>query len=291
VEIRSILVDVLEGVRRARELSNFRSLVEEYALRWVLYSTFQNLLDATAMIIADLRLRKPSSYSEMGRVLVEAGYSIDVEAFKLIATTRDTLAHAYRRLSRDELVGIIETLLPLVEKMALELTEVSSRAGVDPIEYHSGQIPEGVVDVFRRYNVILAYLFGSRARGDAREDSDYDIAVLTSGDASIVDVIRLAVEIAEALEAPPDKIDVVVLNKADKIVKARILKEGKLIYTINPNLVREWEKRSYMEILDNTDLDAVYMKRVLERAQHIKVHDKPSNQHINPIELGGEPTP
>jgi len=286
VEIRSILVDVLEGVRRARELSNFRSLVEEYALRWVLYSTFQNLLDATAMIIADLRLRKPSSYSEMGRVLVEAGYSIDVEAFKLIATTRDMLAHAYRRLSRDELVGIIETLLPLVEKMALELTEVSSRAGVDPIEYHSGQIPEGVVDVFRRYNVILAYLFGSRARGDAREDSDYDIAVLTSGDVSIVDVIRLAVEIAEALEAPPDKIDVVVLNKADKIVKARILKEGKLIYTINPNLVREWEKRSYMEILDNRDLDAVYMKRVLERAQHIKVHDKPSNQHVNPIETG-----
>jgi hypothetical protein len=30
-----------------------------------------------------------------------------------------------------------------------------------------------------------------------------------------------------------------------------------------------------MEILDNTDLDAVYMKRVLERAHHIKIHDKP----------------
>lgn len=33
----------------------------------------QNILDAMAMIIADLCLRKPSSYADLGIVLYEAG--------------------------------------------------------------------------------------------------------------------------------------------------------------------------------------------------------------------------
>ncbi|RLG49354.1 MAG: hypothetical protein DRN96_09750 [Thermoproteota archaeon] len=44
------------------------------------------------------------------------------------------------------------------------------------------QLLEDVRSVFeKRRWVSLAYLFGSRARGDAREDSDFDFAVLASG--------------------------------------------------------------------------------------------------------------
>lgn len=38
-----------------------------------------------------------------------------------------------------------------------------------------------VSEVERRYNVAGAYVFGSRARGDAQPDSDADVAILLHG--------------------------------------------------------------------------------------------------------------
>ena len=39
------------------------------------------------------------------------------------------------------------------------------------------EIKERTAPLFRKYNVEKAYLFGSQARGDATEDSDYDIRI------------------------------------------------------------------------------------------------------------------
>ena len=39
------------------------------------------------------------------------------------------------------------------------------------------EIKERTAPLFRKYNVEKAYLFGSQARGDATEDSDFDIRI------------------------------------------------------------------------------------------------------------------
>ncbi|RSN75388.1 hypothetical protein D6D85_06225 [Candidatus Methanodesulfokora washburnensis] len=47
---------------------------------------------------------------------------------------------------------------------------------------------------------------------------------------TVMDEIRLAIEISDAIGVPADKVDVVALDIADDALKARVLQEGKLIY-------------------------------------------------------------
>jgi predicted nucleotidyltransferase len=54
---------------------------------------------------------------------------------------------------------------------------------------------QGLEKVFERAGAVAAYIFGSRAR----QDSDYDIAVLFNKPVTVMDEIRLAVEIPDAI--------------------------------------------------------------------------------------------
>jgi len=56
--------------------------------------------------------------------------------------------------------------------------------------------------------VVVAWLFGSRARGDARPDSDWDLAVKFVGSPEPWERLRLATELAEVVGAPVDVIDI-----------------------------------------------------------------------------------
>ncbi|MDM7275043.1 MAG: glycosyltransferase [Thermoprotei archaeon] len=130
---------------------------------------------------------------------------------------------------------------------------------------------EWVARVFEENNVILAYLFGSRARGSWGEDSDYDIAVLFGRpDVSVIDEIKLAMKLARELKVPPDKVDVVAVDKADTILKARILKEGIPIYEKSREFRVKWERREYLEILRQTDLHAIYINSRLQHSERLR---------------------
>jgi hypothetical protein len=120
---------------------------------------------------------------------------------------------------------------------------------------------QGLEKVFERAGAVAAYIFGSRARGTAKQDSDYDIAVLFNKPVTVMDEIRLAVEISDAIGVPVDKVDVVALDIADDVLKARVLQEGKLIYIRNKETLKAWERKTYMEILHNADLHAIYNRR------------------------------
>ncbi|MBO3769449.1 MAG: HepT-like ribonuclease domain-containing protein [Thermoproteota archaeon] len=274
MEIKGVLIEALNGIERVRNMSP-KGWIELSALRWELYATFQNILDSMAMITAELGLRKPSSYADLALVLRDFGL-LD-EDFSLIAKkialTRNLLAHAYRKFSLEDLNLITKDMLPDAEKLISKLLEILESKNIDP-QISAAELS----DVFKKHNVVFAYIFGSRARGNAREDSDYDIAVFfRSDEVNILNETLLALDIAEALGISSDRIDVVALNKADSILIARVFKEGEVLYSDDEELRKKWERETYLKMLRENDLTYTYMYRVFKKKLHGNEKSKPTS--------------
>lgn len=118
---------------------------------------------------------------------------------------------------------------PVVHVVA-RLTRLRYRSGLvsldaDAVCQRLGEALAGVDDIR------LAYLFGSRARGDARQDSDFDIAVLLDPTAALAErgaiVRRLAGRLGRVV--PSTLVDLVVLNDAPPLLRHRVLRDGRLL--------------------------------------------------------------
>lgn len=97
-----------------------------------------------------------------------------------------------------------------------------------------------VDELLRSLGAAAVWLFGSRARGDARPDSDADVAVLlrtSAPDPGLLAQGQLAVALGEVLDAPA--VDVVVLDRASLALRGRVLTEGRLLWSADdPRRVR-----------------------------------------------------
>ena len=83
--------------------------------------------------------------------------------------------------------------------------------------------------------VACAYVFGSAARGEARPESDLDVAVLYRADPPHTlegGGVRLAGKLERHTGRP---VDVVVLNRAPVDLVHRVLREGVLVYEADPS--------------------------------------------------------
>lgn len=85
--------------------------------------------------------------------------------------------------------------------------------------------------VLRRTGVRFAYLWGSRARGRARPDSDYDIAV-SLPHASLDRFLDTSVELSKALRT--DDVDVIWLEEATPTVRFLVAQRGRLLFEADP---------------------------------------------------------
>ncbi len=106
-------------------------------------------------------------------------------------------------------------------------------------------------------DVVCVYLFGSTARGEARPDSDLDLAVLyrTNPPHTLEGAgVRLAGEIERVIEHP---VDVVVLNRAPVDLVHRVLRDGILVYETDSSARIAFEVRSRNVYFD--------LKPILER--------------------------
>ena len=87
-------------------------------------------------------------------------------------------------------------------------------------------------DIFASHQVVLAYLFGSQAEGEARRSSDIDLAVLLNPAMPRerwFDVhLSLAGTVCDALGR--NDVDVVVLNQATALLCMEIVRHGQIIY-------------------------------------------------------------
>lgn len=80
-----------------------------------------------------------------------------------------------------------------------------------------------------RQEVVAAYLFGSRAEGVARGNSDTDIAVLL--DEGVRDTFDYRMKVADELERlVKTPVDLVLLRDAPLLLQFQILKNGKIVF-------------------------------------------------------------
>lgn len=79
--------------------------------------------------------------------------------------------------------------------------------------------------VARRHGLRLIVLFGSRAQGRARPDSDSDVCVIAPNFRG--DELALAGELGAALGTPAD---VVFFHRADPVLKYHAVAQGRLLY-------------------------------------------------------------
>jgi predicted nucleotidyltransferase len=109
----------------------------------------------------------------------------------------------------------------------------------------------------------LAILFGSRARGTARPDSDVDIAVLPVDPAlSLHDEGRLTATLERAAGAP---VDLVRLDHAPLALRWRIARDGIVLLSNPPETAPRFLARTGIEHDERRDLTVDAMRRYQAR--------------------------
>jgi hypothetical protein len=117
--------------------------------------------------------------------------------------------------------------------------------------------------------VRLAYLFGSRAGDRAREDSDFDIAVLVDGRAIGEDRGRLIRRLAGRLgrKVSSALVDVVILNDAPALLRHRVLRDGVLLMARSPEDHVRFAIRTIRDYQDGWYRREQFTRRRIERLQ------------------------
>jgi len=102
-----------------------------------------------------------------------------------------------------------------------------------------------------RHDVRLAYLYGSRARGQAGPDSDWDIGVLF--DPPPEDPLateQLALDLARALGIPSDRVDLRDLQHADARFLFFVLRDGRCVHARDEADRIDFETRALSKYYD-----------------------------------------
>ena len=96
---------------------------------------------------------------------------------------------------------------------------------IDPLNIQ--QLQTTVAPLASRYGVERMYLFGSRARGDHRPDSDYDFLISKGRVCSLFTHAALWQDLETALQAP---VDLVTDTSSDRELIHQARKDAILIY-------------------------------------------------------------
>jgi len=119
--------------------------------------------------------------------------------------------------------------------------------------------------------VAVAYLFGSRARGDFKEKSDFDFAILLSKSfKNPYDFVRLLGKLADVLNVGDEKVNLIVLNDASLELAYKVISEGSVIFERDPERRVDFEVRILKLYLDFKPVSDQMFKALIRKYTHGK---------------------
>jgi predicted nucleotidyltransferase len=124
---------------------------------------------------------------------------------------------------------------------------------------------EKLIGIFRKYELVSVYLFGSRADGTASSESDYDFALLFKDAPGIDDAVLLEMNIAdEVKKVVGADVDILVLNSASIEMRFLVFKRGVLVYSADDELRTDFEEIIIRDYLDFKPFLDTFRKEVRE---------------------------
>lgn len=117
--------------------------------------------------------------------------------------------------------------------------------------------------------IVVAYLFGSYARGEASALSDIDIAILLQPSLDAAARFTLRLRVTEDIKAMlrDQAIDVMVLNDVPLALSYRVIRDGVVLYCRDEQMRIEWTASTVSRYLDFKPFIDRHEKAVLDRVR------------------------
>ena len=127
--------------------------------------------------------------------------------------------------------------------------------------------------------VRFVVLFGSQAAGNGCENSDFDIAVLTTKEkdlSALEKYSEILLFISEAFGIPDYRIDLTNLNKANPFLKYEVVSSGRLLYG-DEDEYADFRAVAFKDYIDSQplfDLEKYLIKKRQRLLEEFLVHQK-----------------
>ncbi|MCL2711912.1 MAG: nucleotidyltransferase domain-containing protein [Methanomassiliicoccaceae archaeon] len=115
----------------------------------------------------------------------------------------------------------------IADKYIRSATDTDIMSAANGKTYSIEELREIVAPVAERYGIDRIYLFGSRARGDCSEDSDYDFYVEAGKIKSLFEMTEFRLDLRDAIG---NRIDVISTKRMDEKFRKNLMKERVLVY-------------------------------------------------------------
>ena len=124
-------------------------------------------------------------------------------------------------------------------------------------------------------------VFGSRARGTHRPDSDLDVAVLAdTTDSCARRHLQADLAVALAHLSPEGRVDVILLDEADDVLRQRVMETGRVLLCRDLEAWKELRVRTMREYGDRE-----WARRIYREAQRQRLErGEPSGRSAKAIE-------
>lgn len=121
---------------------------------------------------------------------------------------------------------------------------------------------KGIEEIAKQYGLKLVVLFGSRARGDATQKSDYDIGLYGNRVLTEEEMVALQNEFSSLLKT--DAIDLVDIKRASPLLKVKVFEAFEVLYEDDPFLKHQLSLSAEAELEECKDLYEMRAERLRE---------------------------